>query len=125
MKIISTKDTTPNNGYSLSSKKIRNEGFDFLYNIEDSIKEMINSWKETKLENSNEIIEIGQDEYIDNRGIISNYYIDDSINMIGYVSLKTYWPIISSRNQKCLLIKGQYLSITKDLKMKTLQLKLS
>ena len=120
LKIISTKDTTPNNGYSLSSKKIRNEGFDFLYNIEDSIKEMINSWKETKLENSNEIIEIGQDEYIDNRGIISNYYIDDSINMIGYVESKKhtvrgnhFHPV---QTQKCLLIKGQYLSITKDLK---------
>ena len=119
LEIISTEDQTPNNGYTLSNKKIINEGFNFLYNIEDSIKEMINSWKETQLDNLNEIIEIGQDEFIDKRGIISNYYIDDSINMIGYVESKKgsirgnhYHPV---QTQKCLLIKGKYISVTKDL----------
>ncbi len=119
LEIISTEDETPNNGYTLSNKKIINEGFNFLYNIEDSIEEMINSWKETQLDNLNEIIEIGQDEFIDKRGIISNYYIDDSINMIGYVESKKgsirgnhYHPV---QTQKCLLIKGKYISVTKDL----------
>ncbi len=119
LEIISTEDQTPNNGYTLSNKKIINEGFNFLYNIEDSIKEMINSWKETQLDNLNEIIEIGQDEFIDKRGIISNYYIDDSINMIGYVESEKgsirgnhYHPV---QTQKCLLIKGKYISVTKDL----------
>ena len=119
LEIISTEDQTPNNGYTLSNKKIINEGFNFLYNIDDSIKEMINSWKETQLDNLNEIIEIGQDEFIDKRGIISNYYIDDSINMIGYVESKKgsirgnhYHPV---QTQKCLLIKGKYISVTKDL----------
>ena len=80
---------------------------------------MINSWKETQLDNLNEIIEIGQDEFIDKRGIISNYYIDDSINMIGYVESKKgsirgnhYHSV---QTQKCLLIKGKYISVTKDL----------
>ena len=45
LEIISTEDQTPNNGYTLSNKKIINEGFNFLYNIEDSIKEMINFGK--------------------------------------------------------------------------------
>ena len=75
--------------------------------------------KETQLDNLNEIIEIGQDEFIDKRGIISNYYIDDSINMILYVESKKgsirgnhYHPV---QTQKCLLIKGKYISVTKDL----------
>ena len=88
LKIVSTKDKTPNSGYSLSNSKIKNFGFEFLYPIQDSIKQMTESWKKNKLELTNEIIEKGKDEFIDERGIISNFYIDDSINMIGYVESK-------------------------------------
>ena len=39
-----TNDETPNKGYTLSNKKLLKTGFKFLYNIEDSIKEMIKQW---------------------------------------------------------------------------------
>ena len=69
---------------------------------------MIDEWTITKKIESNEIIEKGKDDFVDDRGIISNYYFDDSINMIGYVESKKetlrgnhYHPI---QTQKCLLI---------------------
>ncbi len=119
VEFIHTNDSVPNNGYTLSNFKIKNAGFVFQYNLENSIKEMINEWTLTKKIKGNELIEKGKDDFIDNRGIISNYYFDDSINMIGYVESKKetlrgnhYHPI---QTQKCLLIKGCYISITKDL----------
>ena len=119
VQILNTKDSVPNKGYSLSNKKIKNAGFEFLYNVEKSIEEMVESWKDKAIITSNEEIETGADNFIDDRGIISNYYFDDSINMIGYVESKKettrgnhYHPI---QTQKCLLIKGKYISITKDL----------
>ena len=119
VEFIHTNDSVPNNGYTLSNFKIKNAGFVFQYNLENSIKEMIYEWTLTKKIKGNELIEKGKDDFIDNRGIISNYYFDDSINMIGYVESKKetlrgnhYHPI---QTQKCLLIKGCYISITKDL----------
>ena len=119
IQIINTKDSVPNKGYSLSNQKIKNYGFEFLYNLEKSIDEMVKSWMNREIITTNEEIEIGADNFIDDRGIISNYYFDDSINMIGYVESKKetvrgnhYHPI---QTQKCLLIKGRYISITKDL----------
>ena len=119
VQIVNTKDSVPNKGYSLSNKKIKNAGFEFLYNVEKSIEEMVGSWRDREIITTNEEIEIGADNFIDDRGIISNYYFDDSINMIGYVESKKetirgnhYHPI---QTQKCLLIKGSYISITKDL----------
>ena len=117
--IIITDDPVPNEGYTLTNKKIKSRGFKFLYNVENSIREMINAWIDQSQIMSNEIIEIGADEFVDERGIISNYYIDDSINMIGYVESNKgsirgnhYHPV---QTQKCLLIKGKYISVTKDL----------
>ena len=119
LKITITKDAIPNLGYSLSNDKIKKAGFRFLYKIEPSIREMIESWSDKPLLLENEDIQEGKDNYIDERGIISNYYFDDYLNMIGYVESKKgtqrgdhYHPI---QTQKCLLIKGQYISITKDL----------
>ncbi len=119
VEFIHTNDSVPNNGYTLSNSKIKNAGFVFQYNLENSIKEMIDEWTLAKKIKGNELIEKGKDDFIDNRGIISNYYFDDSINMIGYVESKKetlrgnhYHPI---QTQKCLLIKGCYISITKDL----------
>ena len=119
IEVINTKDIVPNKGYSLSNKKIKEKGFKFLYKIENSIEEMITSWKDKQILEINETIDIGRDNFIDERGIISNYYFDDSINMIGYVESKKgtirgnhYHPV---QTQKCLLIKGSYISITKDL----------
>lgn len=119
IELVTTKDLVPNKGYTLSNKKIKKAGFRFLYNINESIKQMVEQWSPLELNHKNEILEKGSDEFIDNRGIISNYYIDDSVNMIGYVESKKgtirgnhYHPI---QTQKCLLIKGKYLSITKNL----------
>ena len=118
----STNDKIPNKGYSLSNKKIKETGFKFLYNLKNSVEEMHEAWAQKDLDLSNEIIEIGQDNYIDSRGIISNYYFEDNINMIGYVESKKhtlrgnhYHPI---QTQKCLLIEGMYISVTKDLQNK-------
>lgn len=120
LKITKSNEAVPNNGYSLSNKKIKSFGFKFVNNINNSIKEMYDYWKDQDKDYSNEILESGKDEYIDERGIISNYYIEDNINMIGYVESKKntvrgnhFHPI---QTQKCLLIKGQYISVTKDLK---------
>ena len=117
--VISTDDPIPNKGYTLSNKKIKNEGFKFLYKIENSIEEMIHAWSDRNIITMNEDIKVGADNFEDARGIISNYYFDDSINMIGYVESKKgtmrgnhYHPI---QTQKCLLIKGSFISITKDL----------
>ena len=119
VQIVNTKDSVPNKGYSLSNKKIKTAGFEFLYNVEKSIEEMVGAWIDREIVTTNEEIEIGADNFEDDRGIISNYYFDDSINMIGYVESKKetvrgnhYHPI---QTQKCLLIKGSYISITKDL----------
>ncbi len=119
LEVISTDDPIPNKGYTLSNKKIKSTGFKFLYKIENSVEEMIHAWIDKNTITVNEEIEIGADNYEDDRGIISNYYFDDSINMIGYVESKKetmrgnhYHPI---QTQKCLLIKGSFISITKDL----------
>ena len=117
--LISTSDPVPNKGYSLSNKKILRKGFKFHYNLENSIKSMVESWQDKNKLEKNEDIEVGQDNFVDSRGIISNYYIDDFINMIGYVESTKgtirgnhYHPV---QTQKCLLIKGKYISVTKDL----------
>jgi len=119
LEVVTTDDPVPNKGYTLSNKKIKSKGFKFLYKIENSIEEMVYSWSNQDILEKNEELEIGTDNFEDERGIISNYYFDDSINMIGYVESKKetmrgnhYHPI---QTQKCLLIKGSYISITKDL----------
>lgn len=119
LKIYSSPVPTPNDGYSLSNKKIKSYGFEFLYPLESSIKEMFNAWKSKPIIIENEKIETGKDEFIDSRGIISNYYFEDNLNMIGYVESKKntlrgnhFHPI---QTQKCLLIQGSYISVTKDL----------
>ena len=116
----STNDDIPNSGYTLSNQKIKKSGFKFLYNLKKSIEEMHEAWSIREPINKNEIIEAGKDEYLDERGIISNYYFDDKVNMIGYVESKKhsirgnhYHPV---QTQKCLLIKGKYISVTKNLK---------
>ena len=44
-----TNDEIPNLGYSLSNKKLLKKGFKFLYNLEESIKEMVYKWSEKKI----------------------------------------------------------------------------
>ena len=68
-----TDDEIPNEGYTLSNQKILRTGFKFLYNIEDSIKQMIGQWLFKKNINNLEHIFKGQNEFVDTRGKISNY----------------------------------------------------
>lgn len=119
LNVVMTDDPIPNKGYTLSNQKLKQAGFKFLYKLDNSIKEMIDDWSSTDVPTSNEKIEIGTNNFIDDRGIISNYYFKDNLNMIGYVESISgsirgnhYHPI---QTQKCLLIKGKYISVTKDL----------
>jgi nucleoside-diphosphate-sugar epimerase/quercetin dioxygenase-like cupin family protein len=119
LSIIETDDEIPNLGYTISNKKLLATGFEFLYNIKDSIREMITNWSEKSINNDLEYVVKGEKEYIDDRGKISNYELTEPINLIGYIESKTgtvranhYHPI---QEQKCLLIKGKYISVIKDL----------
>ena len=119
IKLIVTKDATPNLGYTLSNKKLLKTGFKFLYNLENSVKEMVDNWKFEKNKNNLEHIFKGQNEFIDIRGKISNYELPEPINLIGYIESKYgtvranhYHPV---QEQKCLLVKGQFISLYKDL----------
>ena len=119
VKLIVTDDEVPNKGYTLSNKKLLNTGFNFLYKLEDSISEMISKWKFQKDENNLEYVYEGKNEFIDQRGKISNYELTEPINLIGYIESKKntiranhYHPI---QEQKCLLVKGQFISVYKDL----------
>ena len=114
-----TKDKTPNAGYTLSNKKLLKTGFKFLYNLENSITEMIEKWKYVPDKNNLEHIFKGQNEFIDKRGKISNFELTEPINLIGYIESKKgtvranhFHPV---QEQKCLLIKGQFISVYKDL----------
>ena len=119
VKLIITKDATPNLGYTLSNKKLIKTGFRFLYNLEDSIKEMIQKWSFKENKNNLEEIFKGQNEFVDYRGKISNYELSEAINLVGYIESKKgtvranhFHPI---QEQKCLLIKGQFISVYQDL----------
>ena len=114
-----TNDEVPNLGYTLSNEKLMATGFSFLYNLEDSIKEMIENWSSKDIRPELEYTVQGGKEYIDNRGKISNYELTEPVNLIGYIESKAgtvranhYHPI---QEQKCLLIKGKYVSVVKDL----------
>lgn len=126
IKLIVTKDETPNLGYTLSNKKLLKTGFKFLYNLENSVKEMVENWKFVKNENNLEHIFKGQNEFIDTRGKISNYELPEPINLIGYIESKKgtvranhFHPV---QEQKCLLVKGQFISLYKDLISKNSEL---
>jgi len=120
--LIETDDEIPNEGYTLSNTKLLETGFEFKYNIRDSIKEMIEHWSD-KQEESREVLEYkfnGGKEFVDERGRITNYELPEPINWIGWIESKKgtvranhYHPI---QEQKCILISGRYISVFKDLK---------
>ena len=116
--IEETNDEVPNPGYSLSNKKLLKTGFKFLYGLEESLRDMIQKWSPKPLTEL-EYIKKGEKEFVDERGIISNYELSEPINLIGYIESKKgtvranhFHPV---QEQKCLLIKGQYISVYKDL----------
>ena len=117
--IKSTNDEVPNLGYTLSNEKLIDTGFKFLYNLDESIQTMIESWSFKKNEKDLEYKTRGEKEFIDSRGKISNYELTESINLIGYIeSVKGsvranhYHPV---QEQKVLLVKGQFISLYKSL----------
>jgi nucleoside-diphosphate-sugar epimerase/SAM-dependent methyltransferase/quercetin dioxygenase-like cupin family protein len=119
LQIIETDDEVPNKGYTLSNKKILDTGFEFVNNLETCIEEMITKWSFEKFDKNLEYTFGGVREFIDDRGKISNYDLPEPINMIGYIESKKgtmranhFHPV---QEQKCLLIKGQFISIYKDL----------
>ena len=119
MEIIETDDEVPNKGYTLSNEKLLNTGFEFVNNLETCIEEMITKWSYEKFDKNLEYTFNGVREFIDERGKISNFDLPEPINMIGYIESKKgtmranhYHPV---QEQKCLLIKGQFISIYKDL----------
>ena len=119
LQIETTDDEVPNLGYTLSNRKLLDTGFKFLYSLEESIHEMIQKWSKTKFIKNLEYVKKGENEFIDDRGKISNYELPESINLIGLISSKKgtiranhFHPI---QEQKCLLTKGQVISVYKDL----------
>ncbi len=119
VKIIKTQDKIPNLGYALSNKKLLSKGFKFLYGLEESIKEMILKWSPQTITKNLENVKKGEKEFVDDRGKISNHELPEPINLVGYIDSKKgtiranhFHPI---QEQKCLLVKGQFISLYKDL----------
>jgi len=114
-----TNDEIPNMGFSLSNKKILNTGFKFLYGLDESIKEMILKWSKQNLIKDLEHVRDGGNEFIDDRGKISNHELTEPINLIGLIESKKgtiranhYHP---QQEQKCLFTKGQIIEIFQDI----------
>ncbi len=114
-----TNDEIPNLGFSLSNHKILNTGFKFLYDLDESIKEMIIKWSKKNLIKDLEHVRDGHDEFIDIRGKISNHELTEPVNLIGLINSKKgtiranhYHP---QQEQKCLFTKGQIIEVYKDL----------
>tara|TARA_Y100001970_G_scaffold40779_1_gene50292 strand:- start:814 stop:3357 length:2544 start_codon:yes stop_codon:yes gene_type:complete len=114
-----TNDLIPNEGFSLSNKKIRDKGFKFLYRLDESIQEMISKWSEQNLTKDLEHVRNGSDEYVDQRGKISNHELTEPINMIGLIDSKKgtiranhFHP---QQEQKCLFTKGQIIEVFQDI----------
>jgi nucleoside-diphosphate-sugar epimerase/2-polyprenyl-3-methyl-5-hydroxy-6-metoxy-1,4-benzoquinol methylase/quercetin dioxygenase-like cupin family protein len=119
VRIIETNDEIPNKGYTIDSKKIKKTGFNFLYNLENSLREMIGNWKNKNKPEDLEYLKQGEKEYIDKRGKISNYELTEPINLIGLITSKKntvranhYHPI---QEQKCLVTEGRFISVFKNL----------
>ena len=114
-----TNDEVPNLGFSLSNNKILKTGFKFLYNLDESIKEMIFKWSKLFITENLEHVRNGEKEFIDKRGKISNHELPEPVNLIGLIDSKKgtiranhYHPI---QEQKCLVTTGQFISVYQDL----------
>ena len=114
-----TNDEIPNLGFSLSNKKILRTGFKFLYALDESIKEMIVRWSKQNLIKDLEHVRDGDNEFIDERGKISNHELTEPINLIGLIDSKKgtiranhFHP---QQEQKCLFTKGKIIEIFQDI----------
>ena len=118
-KLKETNDEVPNLGFSLSNKKLLKTGFNFLYGIDQSIKEMIEKWSKQEIIKELEYVKDGEDLFSDNRGEISNHELTEPINLIGLIDSKKgtiranhYHP---QQEQKCLFTNGQIIEIFQDI----------
>ena len=59
--IKETNDEVPNLGFSLSNIKLKNSGFKFLYNLDESYKEMTLNGLNRKLLKDLEYVKKGED----------------------------------------------------------------
>ena len=114
-----TNDEVPNLGFSLSNKKLLNTGFEFLYNLDQNIEEMIKKWSKQNLIKDLEHVKDGENLFVDDRGVISNHELTEPINLIGMIESKKgtiranhYHP---QQEQKCLFTKGQIIEIFQDI----------
>ena len=114
-----TNDEVPNLGFSLSNKKLLKTGFEFLYNLDQNIKEMIHKWSKQNLVKDLEYVKNGDNLFVDDRGTISNHELTEPINLIGMIESKKgtiranhYHP---QQEQKCLFTKGQIIEIFQDI----------
>jgi nucleoside-diphosphate-sugar epimerase len=114
-----TNDEVPNLGFSLSNKKLLNTGFQFLYNLDQNIKEMIHKWSKQNLIKDLEHVRDGENLFVDERGTISNHELTEPINLIGMIDSKKgtiranhYHP---QQEQKCLFTKGEIIEIFQDI----------
>ncbi len=114
-----TNDEVPNLGFSLSNKKILNSGFEFLYNLDQNIKEMIDKWSKQNIKKDLEYVKDGENLFKDERGTISNHELTEPINLIGLIDSKKgtiranhYHP---QQEQKCLFTKGQIIEVFQDI----------
>ena len=83
-----TNDEIPNLGFSLSNKKLLKTGFEFLYNLDQNIKEMIEKWSKQNLIKDLEHVRDGNNIFADERGKISNHELTEPINLIGMIESK-------------------------------------
>ena len=118
IKLKETNDEVPNLGFSLSNKKLLKTGFEFLYNLDLNIKEMIHKWSKQNLIKDLEHVKDGKNFFVDDRGVISNHELTEPINLIGMIESKKgtiranhYHP---QQEQKCLFTKGQIIEIFQD-----------
>ena len=114
-----TNDEVPNLGFSLSNSKLLKTGFEFLYNLDQNIKEMIQKWSKQIIKKELEYVKDGENLYIDDRGSISNHELTEPINLIGMIESKRgtiranhYHP---QQEQKCLFTKGQIIEVFQDI----------
>ncbi len=114
-----TNDEVPNLGFSLSNKKLLNTGFEFLYNLDQNIQEMIQKWSKQNIVKDLEYVKNGENLYKDDRGVISNHELTEPINLIGMIDSKKgtiranhYHP---QQEQKCLFTKGQIIEVYQNI----------
>ena len=72
----------------MSNKKLLNTGFEFLYNLDQNIKEMIQKWSKKELIKDLEYVKYGENLFADDRGVISNHELTEPINLIGMIESK-------------------------------------